>query len=149
MEGPRMIHRWISQSRIVELRPAGNLSRHLFWMMKTSPELLSVIVRVTKENVMGWKGFSKILSETEMPEPITVEGTKAKTLIISPMRTNSNAIYLGPSAATGIELIPPANATTPVEKITLSEDFGNGMDLSSIYVIGTAGEGVQGLYEEH
>lgn len=102
---------------------------------------------------MAWKGFSKILTESEQPEPIMdldeTINTMCKQIIIQPKRDNTAAIYLGPSAATSLELNVPTEDGAPITPVTLQSGYGNGMDLKTLYVIGTAGDGVQGLYEEY
>jgi hypothetical protein len=99
---------------------------------------------------MAWKNFSKVLAGITA-EPISNTSQKAKQILINPKRANKGTLYLGGatvSSDNGLEIIPPAVATTPMIPLHLTGDYGNGMDLSSLYIIGGATDGIQGAYEE-
>jgi len=99
---------------------------------------------------MAWKNFSKVLGSASA-EPLSATTAKVKQVIIAPKRGNSHVIYVGGSGVTatnGLELNFPAGAGSDLDKQPLTGDYGNGLDLASLYVIGTTGEGVQGAYEE-
>jgi len=99
---------------------------------------------------MAWKNFTHTLAGATA-EAISAVSAKAKSVRIQPRRTNSHVLYVGGSSVTssnGYELNFPANAAANLDHVDLDDYSGNGMDLASIYVIGTAGETVQGIYEE-
>ena len=99
---------------------------------------------------MAWKNFTKTLGGSAA-EPLSAVDAKAKQVIIQPKRANSHLVYIGGSAVTaanGVELNFPAGASSNLDSKTLTGDYGNGLSLGSLYVIGTSGEGVQGAYEE-
>ena len=99
---------------------------------------------------MAWKNFTKTLGSSAA-EPLSAVDAKAKQVIIQSNRANSHVIYIGGagvSAANGLELNFPAGASNNLDAITLTGDYGNGLSLASLYVIGTSGEGIKGIYEE-
>lgn len=98
---------------------------------------------------MAWKNFTHTLGGATA-EALSATSIRAKTAIIQPKRANANPIYLGGSGViptNGLELVTP-QAQAPLDKVKLESGYQNGMDLQSIYVIGTSGEGVQGIYED-
>ena len=99
---------------------------------------------------MGWKGFSKTLTSASA-EPIVATSQKASNIKIQMKRDNGHPVYVGASDVSetnGIELINVGGTNLPLDKVDLVAGYGSGMDLLQIYVLGTIGEGVQGMYEE-
>ena len=99
---------------------------------------------------MAWKNIEKVLSGATA-EPLSAVSIKAKQLKLRPKDDNSAAIYIGGSGVTadnGYELMIPNDTVMPRDKVEMDSGYQNGMDLSSVYVIGASGEGVQGMYEE-
>lgn len=99
---------------------------------------------------MAWKNINKELGGSDA-EPLSDTSIKAKQLKLRPKSTNTHSIYIGGSGVTsdnGFELMAPDDETIPRDRVEMDSGYQNGMDLSSIYVIGTSGEGVQGMYEE-
>ena len=98
---------------------------------------------------MAWKNFEYTLVGGT-PQALATSKAVGKTLIIQPKRANSHVIYVGGSSVStsnGFELaIPQANQ--PLDRVAMESGYQSGLDLRSIYVIGTSGEGVQGMYEE-
>lgn len=100
---------------------------------------------------MAWKSFNKSLDGSDA-EPLTPRSTKAKQVIIQARRDNTHVLYIGGSDVSptnGLELNFPVDAGDILDRVPLKGDYGNGLDLTTIYVIGTTGEGVQGVYEEY
>ncbi|MBF0562596.1 MAG: hypothetical protein HQL37_11365 [Alphaproteobacteria bacterium] len=100
---------------------------------------------------MAWKNFTKTLGSSAA-EALAAASAKARTIIIQPKRANSHVIYIGGSGVTsadGLELNYPIGVSTPLDRQVLGGGPGTAeLDLLAIYVIGTNGEGVQGIYEE-
>ncbi len=87
------------------------------------------------------------------PEAISATSLKVSQAIIQPKRSNANAIEVGPSstfaAGEGFEF-PKPTADAFMEPLVVEPPQGaNGIDLSGWYVVGTAGQGINIIYEEY
>ena len=100
---------------------------------------------------MAFKLLEKILV-TSAAEPLSAVSIKSAQAQIQVKRSNDHKVEVGDStlvANKGEELLAPAVGVTLPTQILGSTGVGNGFDLSTVYIIGTPGEGVNVYYEEY
>lgn len=98
---------------------------------------------------MGLTILQKTLVASTTPEPLSATSIKCSQLIIQPFRANAALVSIGDSAVTatrGIELTKPV-AAAQQSSLSIEGKGGDVLDLSLIYVIGSANDGVNVLYE--
>lgn len=98
---------------------------------------------------MSIRLYEKVLSGTATAEPLSATSIKCGQCIIQAKRANTASLAIGDStlaAGTGIELVVPT-ADVQLTSLSIEAKGGNALDLSDIYVLGTADDGVNVLYE--
>jgi hypothetical protein len=99
---------------------------------------------------MAWKNLSKTIVGAAA-QPISPTSISCLQAFVQPKRANANIVTVGGptvAATEGRELGVP-QASQPLDTLHLKTLGGNGMDLASIYIIGTNGQGISVLYEEY
>jgi hypothetical protein len=89
---------------------------------------------------------------TSAAEPLSATSIKCSQIIVQPFRGNAALVTLGDStvvATSGLEIVKPVTSAQSVPIVITSFPMGNNIDLSKIYVIGTANDGVNVLYEQY
>jgi hypothetical protein len=100
---------------------------------------------------MGFKIAEKVFA-TAGAEPLSATSITAARALVQVKRSNSNAVELGPADMTtgkGIELAAPESGKPLDSRELVSSNGGNTVDLSTIYGLGSIGEGVNIYYEEY
>lgn len=104
-----------------------------------APLPVTLSTAVTTEGTLTH--FTKTVAATGTPEAMASAGTTCKTVVLSPLRTNTGDVYMGASSTNNAQhvIVPGV--------IVLDAPPGKLLDLSDIYLDVTVnGEGVGGFY---
>lgn len=93
--------------------------------------------------------LEKVIAVTSTAERLSATSIKCSQCIIQAQRANAAALEIGDSALAsgkGIEFVKPT-ADVQLTSLSIEAKGGNALDLSELYVFGTAADGVNVLYE--
>lgn len=98
-----------------------------------------------------WVILPKVLA-TDSPEPISASALMVARAVVQAKRSNGAAVLMGDitnlAVGVGFELSAP-DASRPLDKMEMlsGNGVGNNLNLSSVYLLGSIGEGVNVYYE--
>ena len=98
---------------------------------------------------MSYKTLKKTISSAAA-QPLSATSLRCRRALIQPERSNTAKFQIGDSAVTatsGMEMVKPVASAYSIP-LELTSQSGNDVDLSQIYVIGTANDIVNVLYDE-